>query len=183
MQIETKQKIITELIEWGKSLAFALIIGALVLVFARPSFIIGPSMLPTFHDKTVVLVEKISYLTGEPKRGDIIVAKTGLPLNRFMNKSVIKRIIGLPGDTISVVDGVVFVNNEAQIEPYLQDGYTNGDYSGTVPEGHIFIMGDNRLNSNDSRSEDIGFVPFSDIKGKVYFRIFPFAEFGGLTVH
>lgn len=173
-----RQKFIQELVEWAKSLAFALIIGLLILVFARPSFIIGPSMEPTFHDKTVVLVEKISYMLHKPERFDIVVAKTTLPLNRFMNKSVIKRIVGLPGDHVVVLDGSVYVNDELVLEPYIKDGYTDGTFDGVVPDNHYFIMGDNRLNSNDSRKDAIGYVPFEDIKGKVYFRVFPFPEFG-----
>ena len=175
-----KERLMQELIEWGKSLAFALVVGMLILVFARPSFIIGPSMEPTFQDKTVVLVEKISYLMHKPERYDIIVAKTTLPLNRFMNKSVIKRIVGLPGDQVAVIDGRVFVNGAPIEESYIKDGYTDGSFEGTVPEGHYFIMGDNRLNSNDSRKDAIGYVPFGDIKGKVYFRVFPFDVIGAI---
>lgn len=176
--MEFRKRLVHELIEWGKSLAFALVVGAIILVFARPSFVIGPSMEPTFEDKTVVIVEKVSYFFNKPQRNDIVVAKTSLPLNRFINKSVIKRIVGLPGDTIEVVDGAVVVNGEPIEEPYIKDGYTDGSFSGTVPEGQYFIMGDNRLNSNDSRKDAIGYVPLKDIKGKVYFRIFPIDSFG-----
>jgi signal peptidase I len=176
MKSETKQKIITEIKEWTKSLVFALLVGGLILLFARPSFIIGPSMEPTFHDKSVVLVEKISYLTGEPKQGDIIVAKTEIELNSFMNKSVIKRVIGLPGDHIVIENGQVAVNETLLNEPYIRDGFTNGTFDGIVPPDHVFIMGDNRVNSNDSRYGEISYVPFGDIKGKVYFRVFPFNE-------
>ncbi|MCK8060981.1 MULTISPECIES: signal peptidase I [unclassified Fusibacter] len=176
MTNETKQKIKNEIKEWTKSLLFALAVGGLILLFARPSFIIGPSMEPTFHDKTVVLVEKISYITGEPQMGDIIVAKTGIELNSFMNKSVIKRVIGLSGDHILIKDGLVEINGKVIDENYIRDGFTNGTFEGTVPENHVFIMGDNRVNSNDSRYSEIGYVPIGDIKGKVYFRIFPFNE-------
>jgi signal peptidase I len=178
MTTEFKERIVKEMIEWGKSLVFALIIGALVLVFARPSFIIGPSMEPTFHGNSVVLVEKISYWTGSPKRGDVVVAKTALPLNRFMTKSVIKRVVGVAGDYIAVTDGKLFLNGNMMQENYIKEDYIRGEYQGTVPKGHVFIMGDNRNNSNDSRSTVIGFVPIDEIKGKVYLRVFPFSEFG-----
>ncbi len=172
-------KLYIELVEWAKSIAFALVIGALVLVFARPSLIIGPSMEPTFLDKQVVLVEKVSYFTGQPQRGDVIVAKTQLPLNKFFNKSIIKRVVGLPGDVIRVADGEVFINGVKYYESYIRDGFTPGDGEWQVPQHSVFVMGDNRANSNDSRRTEVGFIDFSKIQGKVYLRVFPFNQIRG----
>lgn len=178
MQAELKQKIWFEIVEWTKSLVFAAVVGVLILLFARPSFVIGPSMEPTFYDKAVVLVQKISYLMDEPKRYDVVVAKTNLPLNQWMDKNVIKRVIGLPGDHILIQDGRVVINGTVVDEPYVRDGMTNGHFEGTVPEDHVFVMGDNRLNSNDSRGSDIGYIAYDDLKGKVYFQLFPFSQIG-----
>ncbi len=173
---EPKSKLMIEIIEWAKSIAFALFVGGLLILFARPSLIIGPSMENTFHDKDLVLVEKISYLTGEPKRGDIVICQTNLPLNRFMNKAIIKRVIGLAGDEIIVSDGRVSLNGEMLTEDYVGDNPTYGNGIWTVPENSVFVMGDNRPNSNDSRNPVIGFIAKDQIKGKVYFRVFPFDQ-------
>ncbi len=169
-------KLIIEIVEWAKAIGFALLVGALIIVFARPSLIIGPSMEPTFEEKQLVLVEKVSYFMHAPKRGDVIVAQTDLPLNRWFKKAVIKRVIGLPGDFIKIDGGQVFINGEKYFEAYIKDGYTPIDGEWLVPEHSVFVMGDNRLNSNDSRRSAIGYIDFSAIKGKVYLRVFPFNQ-------
>ncbi len=169
-------KLTIALSEWLKSIIFALCIAALVIVFARPSLIIGQSMEPTFHAKQIVLVEKVSYIVNQPKRGDVIVAQSDLPLNKWFNKAIIKRVIGLPGDTINISDGAVYINGDKYHESYIKDNYTpiNGEW--TVPEQSLFVMGDNRYHSNDSRFQEVGYIDYSDIKGKVYLRVFPFNE-------
>ncbi|PID81278.1 MAG: signal peptidase I [Clostridiales bacterium] len=166
-----------EIIEWAKSIAFALFIGALIIVFARPSLVIGPSMEPTFENGQLVLVEKVSYFLHEPQRGDIVVAQTNLPLNRWFNKAVIKRVIGLPGDVIKISNGEVYVNGERYYESYLKDDFILLGGEWKVPANSIFVMGDNRNDSNDSRSSSVGYIDYSAIKGKVYLRIFPFNQF------
>lgn len=165
-----------ETIEWLKTITTTLIIFTLIIVFARPSPIIGPSMSPTLNGGNLVLVEKVSKLTHTLKRGDIIVARTELPLFLFIKKNVVKRIIGLPGDSIEIKANQVFINGELISEPYINAGMTNGTFASVVPENKYFIMGDNRLMSADSRSPEIGFVDYSAIKGKVYLRLFPFTE-------
>lgn len=162
--------------EWLKTITTALIISALIIIFARPSAIIGASMEPTLNGGNLVLVEKVSKLSHTLKRGDIIVARTELPLFLFIKKNVIKRIIGLPGDSIEIKANQVFVNGQLLTEPYIKAGMTNGTFFGTVPEDHYFIMGDNRLVSSDSRNPEIGFIDQQQIEGKVYLRLFPFNE-------
>jgi len=173
-----KKKLLNELKEWAKALTFALFVGALVILFARPSFINGPSMEPSFYDKSVVLVEKISYMMDEPERLDIVVTTSSLPWKFSMTKNLIKRVIGLPGDHILISEGQLFVNSELVYEPYLKTQFTTGTFEGVVPTNHYFVMGDNRAISSDSRNGDIGYISKADIKGKVYFRIFPFADYG-----
>ncbi len=167
-------KLTIELIEWAKSIIFALCVGALVIVFARPSLIIGQSMEPSFYEKQVVLVEKASYILHQPLRGDVIVAQSDLPLNKWFKKAIIKRVIGLPGDTIKISDGAVYINGTKYSEPYIKDNYTPVDGEWVVPEHSLFVMGDNRYHSNDSRFQEVGYIDYSDIKGKVYLRVFPF---------
>ncbi len=176
----SEKTLMTELIEWGKSILFALFIGGLLILFARPSLVIGASMNDTLHDKDLLLVEKISYILGEPKRGDIVICDTQLPLNDVMNKSIIKRVIGIEGDEITITDGVVWRNGKLLPEPYIGGVYTNGEGSWKVPKNKIFVLGDNRPYSNDSRNSEVGMIDFSDIKGKAYFRIYPFNKLGGL---
>lgn len=163
-----------ELIEWIRSILFALIITGIIFVVARPSFVNGESMQPTFQNGDLVLVEKLSQFFSEPKQGDIIVALTDLQTEDGKKKNVIKRVIGLPGDTVIIKDLKVYVNGKELQEDYLFEGQTGGSFQGTVPKDHIFVLGDNRYNSNDSRSDTIGYIPYERIKGKVYFRVYPF---------
>ena len=116
-----------------------------------------------------------------PDRGDIIVFKSDLPNEEQGGKKLlIKRVIGLPGDQLSIVDNQLYINGEIYKEDYLKDGYTpafeippeGGTY--TVPEGTYFCMGDNRAGSVDSRYKEVGVVSKEAIKGKVIVRLFPF---------
>lgn len=166
-------KIKKELVEWGKAIIFAGLVALLLLIFGRPSFVIGASMNPTFQEGDLVLVERVSQFLSAPKHGDIVVASSDIKLNENSYKDLIKRVIAVSGDTIVIKDGFVYVNGNKINEPYLNDGITNNEFEGIVPENHVFIMGDNRLHSNDSRSDEIGFVPYERLKGKVYFRIWP----------
>ena len=94
----------------------------------------------------------------------------------MVDRDFIKRVIAVPGDTIEIKDGNVFVNDELQTENYILSK-CRGDYPKvTIPEGHIFVMGDNRNNSEDSRFPDVGFVPFDLIKGKAMVVFWPFAD-------
>ena len=96
-------------------------------------------------------------------------------------KLLIKRVIAKGGDTIAIADGKVYRNGEALDEPYIKDGYTNGGIDETtVPEGTLFLMGDNRVVSIDSRSPEVGFVDEDLVIGKAVVRLFPFDEFGSI---
>ena len=138
-------------------------------------------METTFHDKEYVLAEKISYRLGNPQRGDVVILK--FPYNTDVD--YIKRIIGLPGDTVSIVEGKVYINFKSVNEPYLDSPTTLDRNTGnfmsegkdiTVPEGKYFIMGDNRPHSSDSRF--FGPIERKLIIGKVVFRYWPLNRFG-----
>lgn len=134
----------------------------------------GPSMQPTFWTNERVLTEKISYLFHAPKRGEVVVA-------RYIPKDsqVIKRVIGLPGETVEIRNGAIYIDDELLDETaYWNDVIT---YYGemapvTVPADHLFIVGDNRDNSYDSR--EVGPIPMDQVVGHVAWILWPFSSAG-----
>jgi signal peptidase I len=119
----------------------------------------GFSMIPTLQNGEYILVNKLAYKTGQPNRGDIIVFR--LPGDE--SQDLIKRVIGLPGDTVKVSDGVVTINGEKLEEPYIaQNPLYFGEW--TVPADNLFVLGDNRNDSRDSHQW--GMLPFENIIGK-----------------
>lgn len=164
-----------EIFEWIKTIALALVIAGVITTFARPSLVIGPSMEPTLENYNMLLMERISLFTKLPDRGDIIVFKSELALNSFMKKSLIKRVIGIEGDHIQIFGGEVIVNGQKLTENYI-NSLTYGEIDVVVPDGHVFVLGDNRQVSRDSRDGAVGFVSKNSIKGKAYIRIYPFDQ-------
>jgi len=131
----------------------------------------GSSMEPSLHDGELVVVNRLAYLWNAPARGDIVVFYFPLdPERRF-----IKRLIGLPGDTIEVHDGQVFVNGQLLYEPYIA---ASPQYSGrwTVGPTEFFVLGDNRNNSSDS--QNWGMVPMEELIGKAFMVYWPAAQVG-----
>ena len=155
---------------------YALIAACMVFVFvARIATVDGESMVPTLSDSDRLLISNICY---EPERGDIVVI---MPYEGGYGKALVKRIIGLPGDNIDInfQNGDVYVNGEVIEEPYINDRtYASSDviFPLTVPEGSVFVMGDNRNRSLDSRDTRVGFVNENAIMGKVVERIYPFKK-------
>jgi signal peptidase I len=134
----------------------------------------GASMENTFQSGDYILTSKISYKFDTPKRGDVIVFKS--PKNP--NIDYIKRIVGQPGDRVEITDSLVYVNGQLLQENYIaakttifEGGFMQNNVEVAVPEGHLFVMGDNRPRSSDSR--EFGFIPIQDVIGKVLFRYFP----------
>ncbi len=133
------------------------------------------SMKPTLQEGDLLLVNKLAYKWSEPKHGDVIV----FHFQGSKNEDYIKRLIGLPGDEVRVENGIVYVNDHALNEPYIA---AKPAYSGTwnVPEGQLFVLGDNRNNSSDSHHW--GFVPMEDVVGKALFIYWPFDEARSLII-
>ena len=133
-------------------------------------------MEPNFYQGDYVITFKQAYrFSGEPTRGDIIVFHSTLKDEDGNDKNLIKRIIATGGDTVSIVDGYVYVNGEKIDEPYVMEQGVSGEMEETtVPEGKLFCCGDNREVSRDSREDEVGFVDESDVVGKVIIRLFPF---------
>jgi signal peptidase I len=154
----------------------AVLIALLINLFlAQATRVYGQSMEPNLHTDQRLIVEKLSYNRmlrqslgfDGPQRGDVVV----INLENQNNELLIKRVIGLPGDTIEIRDSQVYVNNQPLQEPYLAD-VTTGYYPPTVvPPLHIFVLGDNRNFSNDSRN--FGTIPLKNVVGRAWFSYWP----------
>lgn len=166
--------IVKEVFEWIKVIAIAIVLAFIITSFVKPTLVNGESMVPTLKPRDYLLMNRIAYKKEMPAYGDVIVFESALKDERDKNKDLVKRVIGIEGDHIVVNDGYVWRNTELLEETYINDGVTDGDIDIIVPEGHIFVMGDNRLNSTDSRSELVGPVDVDKIMGKVFIRLFPF---------
>ena len=158
------------------ALSLAIVIRALV---AEPRYIPSDSMVPTLHVGDRVVVEKISYHLQPPKTGDIVVFAPPEQLQEqgfTQDQAFIKRIIGLPGQTVAVKEGLVYLNDQPLVEKYIAEppNYQWGPYR--VPENQYFVMGDNRNNSNDSSRW--GFLPKQNIIGRAVVRFWPLERIG-----
>ncbi|MEF9971752.1 MAG: signal peptidase I [Oscillospiraceae bacterium] len=167
----------SEVYDWMQCIVSALLFCVLVFAFlVRIVGIIGSSMVPTFHDGDSVIISKLFY---EPKQGDVVVLRK----LKFQEEPIIKRVIATEGQTVDIdfETGVVYVNDLPLEEPYTAEPtLTPLDFEGkiTVPENNVFVMGDNRNRSTDSREATIGCVDERYIMGKVLLRILPIGSFG-----
>lgn len=165
------------LFEWYDSMVFALTAIVLVFVFlVRVITVSGYSMEPTLFWGDRVAVQSMLYT---PKRGDVVVMDGYIDYG----DPLVKRIIAVGGDTLDIdfATGIVTLNGEQLDEPYISaptKQFYDIAFPVVVPEGYVFVMGDNRPNSLDSRSSEVGFIDERDIMGKVLLRIFPFDHFG-----
>ncbi len=164
--------------EWFDALLLALTFVLLLLLFVvRTIGVDGISMVPTLQDGDQLIVRSALYM---PEHGDIVVVDG----YTSFGKPIVKRVIGVGGDTVDIdfETGAVTVNGEVLEEPYISAPTTTSydvKFPVTVPEGYLFLLGDNRPRSNDSRSTEIGFVDEKDILGKVIFRLLPVNNMGG----
>lgn len=167
-----------EIKEWIKTIITSILIAILIVTFiARPTIVRMDSMYPTLHQYDYLILEKITYRFKEPERGDIIVFKSPVKEADGTNLNLIKRVIATGGDHIVVEDGNVYINGEILRENYI-DVQTPGDVDIVVPDNHVFVMGDNRPISLDSRDDRIGPIPKGRIMGKVLIRLYPFDKIG-----
>ena len=159
-----------------KEILLAAILAAVVITFVRPTIVKQTSMQDTLNPNDYLIMSRRAYAGDrEPKRGDIIIFKSELQDENGKDKLLIKRVIGLPGDEVTIDDGKVYLNGKEYKESYLKDGYTPGSVNKLkVPEGQYFVMGDNRVVSIDSRYSEVGCVKKGAIKGKAVVRLFPF---------
>lgn len=166
-----------EVYDWIQCLITALIICVMIFVFfIRVIDVVGTSMLPTLQHGNKMLVSGFLY---KPKYGDVVVFKAD---SYDPDKALVKRVIAVGGDDINIDfdKGIVYVNGEPIEEPYINElTKTKLDFIGPkeVPEGCVFVMGDNRNASTDSRDSRIGMVDSRLILGRVYFVLFPLDDF------
>lgn len=168
---------IKEVYEW----ATAIIIVVITYVFLTSIYqfvrVDGNSMEPTLQNNDVVIVNKLSYRFGSISKGDVVI----FPYKEDPSKTYVKRVIGLPGDQINIVDSKVYINEQCIEEPYIYESMRNKgnvEFPLVVPKNFYFVLGDNRNYSTDSRYSEVGMIHHEDIIGKVQIRVWPFNGIG-----
>jgi len=163
--------------EWVGLVILALIIALLIKTFLFQAFFIpSESMVPTLKVHDRVLVNKLSYKLHPVHRGDIVVFKAPPDSDPGID-DLVKRVVGLPGETVSGKNNHVYINGEQLPEPYLPKGTQISDFAAVkIPADSYWVMGDNRANSKDSRV--FGVITKNKIVGRVFFRIWPFTRLG-----
>lgn len=170
-----KKSLSSTIWEYGKSLLLAVVIALIIRTYLfQITEVYGQSMYPTLHDHDRLFTNRIGYTLGIPNRGDIVILNAPDRPDTYY----VKRAIALGGDKLRIEDGKVYVNDIEQNEPYINGSFTDGNIDTIVPPGTVFVMGDNRGNSHDSRSSDVSFIPVDDIEGKAVFRLWPFNNIG-----
>lgn len=164
--------------DWVKAFIFAVILSLLIKNYVfEPTKVSGSSMEETLHDNDRLIVSKISLKFKELKRGDIVIMKYD------EDDDYVKRIVGMPGEVVQVIDGGVYINGELFEEDYINTDYTENivGFEWKLDADEYFLMGDNRLPGKSKDSRDFGPVKVDRIIGKAVFRFYPFGQaFGGL---
>jgi signal peptidase I len=169
-----KNRLLREIRDWIISILIAAVLAiAIKFFFFDIIEITGRSMLPTLYEKDKVAIEKLSLYIGNIKRGQVVILDPGDKGSGIY----IKRVVGLPGEILEITGGRVYIDGELLDEDYLdEDTYTDMDIKITIPEDSVFVMGDNREVSEDSRV--IGPIPIKNLKGHALFRVYPFDHLG-----
>lgn len=162
----------TQSMDWMVMIAVAIFLSLGIRLFLYEPFdVIGPSMQPTLQSGDFVVVNKWIYQFKQPNRGDIVV------FHALEEKDYIKRVIALPGEKVEMKNGQLKINGKVFDEPYLPPTVKTDDFAEqTVPQGKLFVMGDNRLNSRDSRDPDLGTISMDELVGRVDFIYWPFTR-------
>jgi len=168
---ETGKRFFRFMIDLLETIILAVVLYLAINFLSARVYVEGWSMVPTFNDGDFLIVNRVAYDWGEYERGDVIV----FPYPGNPEEDYIKRVIGLPGDTVQIQDGEVFVNGVPINEPYIAEPPINDFSLMTVPDGTVFVMGDNRNDSSDSRSW--GPLDMDVVIGKAILRYWPLDDF------
>lgn len=170
----TSERPFLELVQFA--ILAILIVVPIRMFVAQPFIVSGASMDDTFQNGQYLIVDQLTYHFEDPARGDVVIFRYPKEPAKFF----IKRVIGVPGDTVTIEGNAVFIENEANPdgvrlqEPYITDMSDTGNYSETLGEEEYFVMGDNRDFSSDSRVW--GILPEDNIIGRAYLRLFPLSQ-------
>ena len=172
--MEKERSTAEEIKDWVVSIVVAVALAMFIRTFIVELYVVdGPSMRPTLESEERLVVNKFIYRFRPPEKGEVLVFQ----YPRDPSRDFIKRVIATPGDTVEIREGRVLVNDQILTEDYILEK-TRSEYpKSTVPEGRIFVMGDNRNNSEDSRFADVGFVPYDLIKGKAMLVFWPISQY------
>lgn len=176
MNNEKMNNFLKELISWALYLGAGLLISLILINYVfRLTVVSGESMNNTLQDSDVLYVDKLSYFLSEPKRGDIVICNYPGSENHF-----VKRIIGLPGETVEIKDNVIYINGVAGLDNWNGNHTLYDMAKVSIPDDSYFVVGDNRNNSKDSRVKSVGTIKKDEIQGRALFRIYPFSSFGSI---
>ena len=177
-----KNPVVREILDWALHIVFAIVVGLLIVNYvAQITIVHGSSMEPTLQDGNILMIEKITPRFGSLHRGDIITLNVPEDVGEA-KKTIIKRVVGLGGDTVEIKGGKVYVNGSELKEDYINGNTTlseNPQYDKvTVPKGQVFVLGDNRLPYASMDGRTIGPKDIKKVGGRAIFRILPLNKMG-----
>jgi len=174
------KRVLREAVEWAVTIIVAFVVFLLIRQYVlRTAVVNGSSMAPTLSDGDRILIGRFFYYLEDPDYGEIVA----FPYHEAPTDYYIKRIIGLPGDTINLSAGEFTVNGVILADAFSEEivsAYGDVSFPITVPENRYFVLGDNRNSSKDSRYGSVGFIDKSEFIGKAFFRLTPLGLMGGL---
>lgn len=169
------KRIIKEILIWAIEIALVIALAYCIIQYAvEKTEMIGVSMESTLNDGDEIIINKLSYRLHEPERFDVVVFKQSNREHSYYN---VKRIIGCPGETVQIIDNVIYINGEAIEDDVIADEMNNAGLATdeiTLDENEYFVLGDNRNNSEDSRFANVGNIISDEIVGKAWIKLKPF---------